>query len=252
MHSAASLPFRERTFTEARRSNPVELRSDGAAVSILVCDPRTLTRECLAHGLAQAWPDAEVRQVADVRQLSEIGDDLAQGCQLAIVNLRARSILAPDVMSTLDSLKRACDAPIVVISDDESCASVAEAMRQGVRAYVGTMCSLPVLIGILHLVRVGGTYIPSNSIATETPRPTPRASDDAAFSPDPVVQTFTPREIEILKGLKNGKPNKIIAHELQISESTAKVHIRHIMGKLSVTNRTQAALLACQLLNGPD
>ena len=48
--------------------------------------------------------------------------------------------------------------------------------------------------------------------------------------------------------LKDGKPNKIIAYELDICESTVKVHMRHIMGKLNATNRTQAALLAQHIL----
>lgn len=253
MHDVASASLYRSGVGDARHVSAVGAKPDGTAVAILVCDPRPLTRECLAYALTQQWPGAVVREVADVRQLGEGGETLAHDCQLAIVNLGARSMLAPDVTEILDGLERACPVPIVVISDDESCASVSEAMRRGVRAYVGTMCSLPVLIGILNLVRVGGTYVPSTSVTGVGPRPAPQAPPpEVALPQDPVVHTFTPREIEILQGLKDGKPNKIIAHELRISESTAKVHIRHIMGKMSVTNRTQAALLACQLLNGSD
>jgi DNA-binding NarL/FixJ family response regulator len=58
---------------------------------------------------------------------------------------------------------------------------------------------------------------------------------------------LTPKETEILRRLKDGKPNKIIAYELDICESTVKVHMRQIMRKLSATNRTQAALIARQM-----
>jgi DNA-binding NarL/FixJ family response regulator len=54
---------------------------------------------------------------------------------------------------------------------------------------------------------------------------------------------LTYREAEVLQLLQLGKPNKIIAFELSISESTVKVHVRNIMKKLHATNRTQVALL---------
>jgi DNA-binding NarL/FixJ family response regulator len=53
---------------------------------------------------------------------------------------------------------------------------------------------------------------------------------------------FTPRERALLSQLMAGKPNKLIARELEISEAVVKVHIRRIMRKLRVENRTQAAL----------
>jgi DNA-binding NarL/FixJ family response regulator len=59
---------------------------------------------------------------------------------------------------------------------------------------------------------------------------------------------FTPRQLEVVKLLCKGKPNKIIAYELDMQESTVKVHVREIMKKLKVTNRTEAALRAGQLL----
>ncbi len=54
---------------------------------------------------------------------------------------------------------------------------------------------------------------------------------------------FTCREAEVVRLLRQGKPNKIIAFELSISESTVKVHIRNIMKKLNATNRTQVVFL---------
>ena len=53
---------------------------------------------------------------------------------------------------------------------------------------------------------------------------------------------------EVLSGLGEGRPNKIIAYQLGICETTVKVHMRHIMRKLGATNRTHAALLAREML----
>ena len=54
---------------------------------------------------------------------------------------------------------------------------------------------------------------------------------------------FSQRQVQVLEGLKQGKQNKIIAYELNMCESTVKVHIRHIMKKLKARNRTQVVLL---------
>lgn len=59
-------------------------------------------------------------------------------------------------------------------------------------------------------------------------------------------QWITPREMELLERLNRGLQNKVIAHELGISESTVKVHLRNIMRKLNATNRTQVAILMRQ------
>jgi DNA-binding NarL/FixJ family response regulator len=55
---------------------------------------------------------------------------------------------------------------------------------------------------------------------------------------------LTSRQMMVLSHLQQGKANKIIAHELNMSESTVKVHVRNIMRKMGATNRTEAAYKA--------
>ena len=57
------------------------------------------------------------------------------------------------------------------------------------------------------------------------------------------MQDLTPREMDVAERLRQGKPNKIIAHELQISESTVKVFVHRILTKLGAINRTEVAYL---------
>jgi DNA-binding NarL/FixJ family response regulator len=57
------------------------------------------------------------------------------------------------------------------------------------------------------------------------------------------LKRFTPRESEVLARLRLGKPNKIIAHELKITENTVKVFVRQILMKLHASNRTEVASL---------
>jgi DNA-binding NarL/FixJ family response regulator len=58
------------------------------------------------------------------------------------------------------------------------------------------------------------------------------------------IQVLTAREREVLALIAQGRSNKRIAYELEISEKTVKTHVGHLLAKLGVTDRTQAALLA--------
>jgi NarL family two-component system response regulator LiaR len=71
--------------------------------------------------------------------------------------------------------------------------------------------------------------------------------------PPPAGVPLTPRELEVLKLLARGLPNQDIAETLVVTESTIRVHVSNILGKLHLANRTQAALYALQEgLAGPD
>jgi DNA-binding NarL/FixJ family response regulator len=63
---------------------------------------------------------------------------------------------------------------------------------------------------------------------------------------------LTSRQMAVLSHLQQGKANKIIAHELSMSESTVKVHVRNIMRKMGATNRTEAAYKAQKLSKTVD
>lgn len=67
------------------------------------------------------------------------------------------------------------------------------------------------------------------------------APEPSAASPRAVAQALTPREHEVMERIASGKPNKIIADDLGISEHTVKLHVHHILSKLGATNRTEAA-----------
>jgi two-component system nitrate/nitrite response regulator NarL len=91
----------------------------------------------------------------------------------------------------------------------------------------------------LDLILAGGTYLPpaGNSHAESS-------SSGAEWSNTFSVAKLTARERSVLSFLREGMPNKVIAHRLGISQSTVKAHIHSIMTKLHSRNRTEAAVLA--------
>jgi DNA-binding NarL/FixJ family response regulator len=79
----------------------------------------------------------------------------------------------------------------------------------------------------------GGTFVPASSLIAMS-----KAFEVVDISP-PMEGMFTPRQAAVVGALRRGKANKIIAHDLRLSESTVKIHIRNIMKKLNATNRTE-------------
>lgn len=220
---------------------------------VLVCDPRPLTLYCLNHALQADWKDATLFPVSDPRHFIESENEWP-ALDIAVLNSVGRSVLSAGILDTIDLIRARLNIPIAVISDEDDAHVVSEALKRGARAYINTACDMAILVNILNLVCAGGTYVSSTAFfAPDDPNKTPGPNQCETYPTADnsmrreIVETFTPREIEILRRLKDGKPNKIIAYELDICESTVKVHMRHIMGKLSATNRTQAALLARQM-----
>jgi DNA-binding NarL/FixJ family response regulator len=66
----------------------------------------------------------------------------------------------------------------------------------------------------------------------------------AAEGVDDPLERLTPREREVLVLIGRGFPNKLIARELDVAEKTVKTHVGNVLGKLGVSDRTQAAVLA--------
>jgi two-component system nitrate/nitrite response regulator NarL len=124
-------------------------------------------------------------------------------------------------------------------------------LRAGSDAYLVKTISCDALIQALDLVMLGVTIMPSRvgRILCEA-----RDTDTAAarsIPVDHVPQGLTDREAAILQCLPRGESNKVIARRYDITEATVKVHIKAILRKICVRNRTQAAIWAHYHLSDP-
>ena len=87
----------------------------------------------------------------------------------------------------------------------------------------------------VNLVVAGGTFMPADSVLGMQKL----FNLEAKSPPRPWASVFTVRQEAVIKAMRRGMANKMIAYELNMRESTVKVHIRHIMKKLRATNRTE-------------
>ena len=129
--------------------------------------------------------------------------------------------------------------PIVILSGEESRTQMTALLSAGAAGYIPKSSSAAVMISAIRLVLAGGIYVPSQLVSNVT-------AETERSTADTDVQ-LTERQIDVLRLLAEGKPNKMICRELQMSEGTVKAHINAIYRNLGVVNRTEAALAAQRL-----
>ena len=143
---------------------------------------------------------------------------------------------------------RFADSRIVILADHYELAPLAEALRLSVNGYLSKSISSQALIKALELVALGEGIFPSSILAQlGGSREMPAQLLLEAPEERPLRQwasVLSDRETQILRGLIEGQSNKTIARAFDIMEATVKVHVKAILRKIGVQNRTQAAIWA--------
>lgn len=234
---------------EARPSVMAESDKD----VILVVHEHELIRHSVAEIIAPNCQEMRVMEFAtsdEVRaEYSQDGVSTLAAHDIALVLFimsASDHASRPDIVSIVECFD---GVPVVLLSALNEQEAAFDAIRQGARGYLSGLMSVQQVIEALRLVRAGGVYV--------GPAPSKEAEADlGCIPPDlamPVSQparqpadttALTPRETEVLRHLREGKPNKIIAYELGMSENTVKVHVGRIFKKLGAANRT---VVACHL-----
>ena len=124
------------------------------------------------------------------------------------------------------------DARIIALSTYGGDEDIRRALQAGARAYLTKDVLHDELIRAIHAVHAGGKYLP--------------ASVSAALESSTLPAGLSAREMEVLALIVKGLGNKQIAYQLGIAEHTVKNHVKNILSKLSVDDRTQAATAAIQ------
>lgn len=148
-----------------------------------------------------------------------------------------------DIVDCCGELRTAFpEARLVLMSNDHSVDAITVAMCAGVHGYLAKQIGCEPLVGALQLVAMGEKVVPSQTVSALTEKPWRVVGGDWFKHSNDVH--LSDREREILRCLTRGDANKLISRELSITEATVKVHIKAILRKLNVLNRTQAAMWA--------
>jgi DNA-binding NarL/FixJ family response regulator len=122
------------------------------------------------------------------------------------------------------------NAKVVVLSSYEGDADIREAMDAGAHGYVAKGMVREELLDVIRAVHAGKRRIPAALAQTLAEH----VSDDQ----------LSPRELEVLRFVRDGKRNKEIAAELSVAEDTIKMHVRNLLSKLGASDRTEAVTIA--------
>jgi DNA-binding NarL/FixJ family response regulator len=135
--------------------------------------------------------------------------------------------------------------PIVVYSDEVPEDWAQDVLAAGAAGVLPFTLETRTIVHALDLVRCGLAVLPREAVAR-------LAGGDAARCGRAAAGSVTRRELEIIRRVRGGKPNKVIAYELGMTESTVKVHMRSIFRKLGAHNRTEVAMIGGRLLSSDD
>ncbi|MGE3481408.1 MAG: LuxR C-terminal-related transcriptional regulator [Gammaproteobacteria bacterium] len=228
-------------------------------ISVLLVDARRWTREALVRAFESAGEDLKVLCFDEATDLARA--DVQRGAALVLLNITGSAPSDPRVLAAATAARMCLpNLPVAVLSDNASAAEILVAIRHGLSGYIPISLELGYAIEVLRFVAAGGLFVPAevllacldsdDAIAIHPPEQRTPAPEQIAAPAIPVMEDLTPRERAVLQRLRQGKSNKHIARELDMSEATVKVHVRHIMRKVGATNRTQVALLAEDVMKG--
>jgi two-component system nitrate/nitrite response regulator NarL len=144
----------------------------------------------------------------------------------------------------VDALVTSLDAKVLVLSSDLSVDELGACLRVGAGGYLLSDISSEALNHSLRLISLGEIIFPSQLAASWASGQL--RSKGRTDKCDSLRNPLTPREAEILACLTEGASNKLIARQFGITEPTVKIHVKALIRKIGVQNRTQAALWAVQ------
>ena len=150
--------------------------------------------------------------------------------QITLMDLRLPRLGGVDVIQRIRM--ESPQARIIVLTTYDGDEDIYRALKVGARAYLLKGMTSEELIATIRAVHAGKSHIP--------PAIAERLAERMG------TQDLTPREFDVLEQIVDGRSNKEIAAELQVSEATVKTHINSLLSKLGVTDRTQAAMAAIQ------
>jgi DNA-binding NarL/FixJ family response regulator len=209
------------------------------ASTIALIDNLVFSRDCLVSSLVPGLgQDISIEPFASIEEMMS-----SETAKFDLMLLYMHNNITRNFQTAIEAIV-AIQMPVLVITDDKATdlkLSFGDVLRTGICGLVSTDgTDSKLLSAAVRFALSGGTFFPSELIT--------RIFDPSMESlpSKKAPGGLTRRQTDVFAKLRQGKPNKIIAYELGISESTTKVHIRSIMRTIGATNRTQAVFMGQQ------
>ena len=204
---------------------------------IVIADDHPLVRDALKQTIAQDMSDAVFHEAASLAEAeATIRDEGAP--DLLLLDLHMPGMRGFTGLVYLRS--EFPQVPIAMISASTDARIMRQAVDYGAAGFIPKSAPMDDIRGAVRDIIAGNTWLPTGT--NDLPD---TSEEDAALAAR--LAALTPQQLRVLGMLSDGKLNKQIAYDLDISEATVKSHVSAILQKLDVNSRTQAVILAGRL-----
>jgi DNA-binding NarL/FixJ family response regulator len=225
--------------TNLNHAGSTSVRED---IEIAIIDDRPLMCDCFASSLELIEPAFRIQVYPTLEAFDAASREQTDRVSIVLLCVMWSNTQADYHISRIAHLKATRPSVgIVMLSDIENFDDILKAVESGTRGYIPTSVGLSVAAKAIQLVAAGGTYVPS-SVLFHSGQTAKDGQAQAKQQPQS-DNVFTSRQMSVIEALRRGKANKVIAYELNMCESTVKVHIRNVMKKLRARNRTEVAYI---------
>ena len=204
--------------------------------NFLIVDDHPLFLEALQRAIATALPEASTVEAASIADAKAVLQGRAR-FDAVLLDLSMPGTRGFDGLLELRGLYP--KMPIVVVSALEDPRIVQEVMGYGAAGFIAKSASRDEIASALKSVMDGSVTLPKGYHPPGATVSAPGKTDLGQR-----LSTLTPKQLSVLRKLRQGLLNKQIAHELKIEETTVKAHVSEILRKLNVASRTQAVIEA--------
>jgi DNA-binding NarL/FixJ family response regulator len=202
--------------------------------TFLIADDHPLFREALQAALNPFFDDMKI---IESDSLSTALKAIKNHPEIDLILLDLNMPGSDNYYGLTSVIDKSANTPVIVVSASDNEESVNIAMHYGARGYIPKTFNSRKMAHVIMTVLDGGIFIPEkyiDKIGVNAP--------DLMTSIE-YVKGLTPKQLRVLRCLKEGKMNKQIAEELFVTEATVKAHISSIFKKFNVSSRTQVVLL---------
>jgi len=220
-----------------------------AALRLLIADDHPIFRSGLQWALEQFDEVAEVRVASTFEDLMAVLPEWMP--DIVILDLHMPTLSAPESLRLLR--QNHGRLPVLILSASGDAEDVIDTLRAGASGYITKASEVSELLGAVQVILDGGVFLPDgiiggiggiggqgigrHGIGSRRGEPLSPPAPDALSSP--AVPRLTRRQHEVLSLTLQGQANKVIAHNLSMSEGTVKTHLSAVMRLYGVNNRVQ-------------
>lgn len=208
-----------------------------ARTTIVIGDDHPLVQAALRDALGRAMPEVAVIECPDMDGVMAAVAQRPDDVDLVLLDLNMPG--THGFAGLFLMLAHHPTVPVAILSALQDADTIRRALAYGASGYIPKSLSLVAMADAIRAILAGSVWAPPLS-ALDTPE-----ADEAEAARR--FASLSPQQLRILTMIVDGKLNKQIAGDLNVSEQTVKVHVSSILRKLNVVSRTQAAVVAGRL-----